>query len=124
MYRSRYVPFPLSRNVMHQVLSDLSTAAGELGLGPRPLNVTLAPGSDDKDDDDDDDDDENKEEGEVIMVSVKDGLSGEISNTFFCFFRRMTRHMSWPLKDVAHDINGFQSIRWKRSSRKSRGVLL
>ncbi|CAM9532499.1 unnamed protein product [Ectocarpus sp. 12 AP-2014] len=65
-----------------QVLSDLSTAAGELGLGPRPLNVTVAPGGDDKDDDDDDDDDENKEEGEVIMVSVKDGLSGEIFHFF------------------------------------------
>lgn len=82
------LPLPLSRNTMHQVLSDLSTAAGELGLGPRPLNLTVAPGGDDKDDDDDDDDDENKEEGEVIMVSVKDGLSGEI----FISFHRTTRH--------------------------------
>lgn len=58
-----------------QVLSDLNTAAGELGLGPRPVEVTVAP---DKEDDDDDDDDENKEEGEVIMVSVKNGLSGKM----------------------------------------------
>lgn len=58
-----------------QVLSDLNTAASELGLGPRPLNVTVAPDGDD--DDDNDDDDENKEEGEVIMVRVDNGLSGE-----------------------------------------------
>lgn len=40
-----------------QVLSDLNTAAGELGLGPRPLHVTM-------------------EEGE-LELNVKDGLAGE-----------------------------------------------
>lgn len=42
-----------------QVLSDLNQAAGELGLGPRPLSVET-----------------NKEEGE-LEISVKDGLAGE-----------------------------------------------
>lgn len=65
-----------------QVLSDLNTAASELGLGPRPLGVAVAnaeggEGGEGGDGDDDDDDDENKEEGEVIMVSVKNGLSGD-----------------------------------------------
>ncbi|CAB1117986.1 unnamed protein product [Ectocarpus sp. CCAP 1310/34] len=78
-----------------QVLSDLSTAAGELGLGPRPLNVSVAPGGDDKDDDDDDD--ENKEEGEVIMVSVKDGLSGE---TFLLFFSQSDTPHSHYIMDA------------------------
>lgn len=59
-----------------QVLSDLNTAASELGLGPRPLDVAVA-NPEGGEGDDDDDDDENKEEGEVIMVSVKNGLSGE-----------------------------------------------
>eukprot|EP00903_Cladosiphon_okamuranus_P010342 g9785.t1 len=63
----------------NQVLSDLNTAASELGLGPRPLDVAVAnanpDGGEDGNEDDDDDDDENKEEGEVIMVSVKNGLS-------------------------------------------------
>ena len=63
-----------------QVLSDLNTAASELGLGPRPLDVAVVnPEGDDGDDGDDDDDDENKEEGEVIMVSIKNGLTGQSS---------------------------------------------
>lgn len=62
-------------SMLLQVLSDLNTAASELGLGPRPLDVAVA--NPEGGEDGDDDDDENKEEGEVIMVSVKDGLSGE-----------------------------------------------
>lgn len=45
--------------VVLQVLSDLNKAAGELGLGPRPLSVNV-----------------NKEEGE-LEVTVKDGLTGK-----------------------------------------------
>lgn len=44
---------------MPQVLSDLNKAAGELGLGPRPLSVAA-----------------NKEEGE-LEITVKDGLTGD-----------------------------------------------
>lgn len=44
---------------MLQVLSDLKAAAGELGLGPRPLHVNV-----------------NQEEGE-LEVTVQDGLEGE-----------------------------------------------
>lgn len=49
---------PLFRSMV-QVLSDLTEAAGELGLGPRPLAVNA-----------------NQEEGE-LEVTVKDGLTGE-----------------------------------------------
>lgn len=59
------------------MLSDLNTAASELGLGPRPLYVSVAnPEGVEGGDDETDSDDDNKEEGEVIMVSVKNGLSG------------------------------------------------
>lgn len=59
------------------MLSDLNTAASELGLGPRPLDVAVAnPEGGEGGGDDDDDDDDNKEEGEVIMLTVKNGLSG------------------------------------------------
>lgn len=46
-----------------QVLSDLDKAASDLGLGPRPLHVTV-------------------EEGE-LELSVKDGLPGETELFFF-----------------------------------------
>lgn len=68
------------------MLSDLNTAASELGLGPRPLDVAVA-NPEGGEGDDDDDDDENKEEGEVIMVSVKNGLSGQSSRSSLARFR-------------------------------------
>lgn len=46
-----------------QVLTDLNQAAGELGLGPRPLNVAVG-----------------REEGE-LEVTVDGGLVGEKART-------------------------------------------
>lgn len=56
-----------------QVLSDLKDAAGELGLGPRPLSVAVKT---EHEDDEDDDDEDEQEEGE-LQISVKDGLTGK-----------------------------------------------
>ena len=51
------------------MLSDLEAAAGELGLGPRPLKVNVK-----------------QEEGE-LEVTVKDGLAGKdtrLASPFMC----------------------------------------